>query len=310
MSRGIQVKQSNPASKWIEWKGGSDQGFFQYYDKEAAVNVKLESLVFLVLDKVGTVSGFHEASKSSIYANQVRSSVSEKLTVKAFNQTDPLAEGLWKNIKEVSSAKGGDFTANVYSAAKGVKGLDTICVQFKKSGLSAWSEFEKASGDKINKMAVKWVGMKEGKKGAITYQMPVFELIPVSEETNAEANVLWEELQTYLKQALSSSEAEEQTTQESAPVQMDTKKTLSFTDAAFANIANNLQEGETTLADVLKKYDMDDNVLNALKSSENKAIGIKATEASSPRTTAAEAPKEPVKEDIDALNDTEEDLPF
>ena len=307
MGRGIQTTQSNPATKWIEWNGS--KGHFYYYDKLEEKDVVLESLVFLVLDKVGAITGWHEASSSGIFSNQVRNTRDEVFSVKAFNQQDPLAEGVWASIKDMVKAKGGKFTANIYSAIKTEDGtLETVCIQFKGAALNAWTEFQKKAGENINTMAVKWSGNKEGKKGAIVYQMPEFSLVKVSDETNDEANKLYEELKVYLTAATANNVTIQTSPQEDKPVQMDEKKTLSFADPAFPNIMANLSSGQTTLIDVKRKYDMEKPVEDALRSAEQAAtVGVEDMEDEAPE---AEPTPAPLDQSIDDLDDADDDLPF
>jgi len=312
MGRGIQTTQSNPATKWIEWQAKEGRGFFTYYDKESLEkdkNVRLDSLTFLVLDRVGTVTGFNESSNSGIYSNQVRNTTSETLSVKAFNLQEPIAEGLWKEIKDKVTVKGGKFTANIYAAIKVEGGaLEIVCVQFKGVALHAWTEFEKKSGQNINTMAVKWSGKKQGKKGAIVYEIPEFSLVKVSDETNAEADKLYEELKVYLTAATANNVTIQTSPQEDKPVQMDEKKTLSFADPAFPNIMANLSSGQTTLIDVKRKYDMEKPVEDALRSAEQAAtVGVEDMEEEAPE---AEPTPAPVDQSIDDLDDADDDLPF
>lgn len=314
MGRGIQTSQSNPATKWIEWQAKEGRGFFTYFDKESNEedkNVRLDSLTFLVLDRVGTVTGFNESSNSGIYSNQVRNTTSETLSVKAFNLQEPIAEGLWKEIKDKVTVKGGKFTANIYAAIKTEGGaLEMVCVQFKGFALHAWTEFEKKSGQNINTMAVKWAGKKQGKKGAIVYEIPEFSLVKVSDDTNAEADKLYEELKVYLTAATANNvTVAASPSQEDKPVQMDEKKTLSFADPAFPNIMANLSSGQTTLIDVKRKYNMDKPVEDALRSAEQAAIGLE----DEPKAEVESPKAEVVVQDIDdGLNDDDEfeDLPF
>lgn len=291
----------NPAQMWIEWDGS--KGAFRYFDKEKGEkgeNVYLDDLTFLYLDKVGCVTGYSDAYGSSIYSNQVRSTKQQPLEVSTFNKKDgPIAKGLWANIKDAVDAKGGKFTANIYAATKNENNeLRIVCIQLKASALSAWSDFEKAAGDEINKKAVTLSGKETGKKGAISFVKPKFSLVDVSEETNNKAVELDKQLQTYLAHAINFNAAQEtedaapdvETAEKmSKPVSIEEKKKLLISDPAFAAILQNISKGETTVSAVTAKYDVDQTALQVLQTTEDNAIGS----------------------DIDGLDDDNpDDLPF
>lgn len=270
----------NPAVRWIEWDGSKGQ--FRYYDKEAGEkgkNVYLDDkeIVFLYLDRVGTVTGFSDSFASSIFSNQIRSSKKQELEVNTFNKKDgPLAKGYWSDIKDAVSAKGGKFTSNIYAAMKVDGELQIVCIQFKAAALMAWSDFEKDAGTEINSKAVKLVDRKYGKKGSIEYYTPVFKLHEVSEETDAAAIELDKTLQAYLDHAIKgcvSDNTEESQEEASEPVTLDEKKPLKMSDPNFATIMQNIATGQTTVLDVTNKYDVDDGALSVLRTTEENAVG-------------------------------------
>ena len=62
---------SNPSTRWHEWAG--DKGILKYYDKAQAATVEVPlPFTFILLDETATVKGWHDASESGIYANEVR----------------------------------------------------------------------------------------------------------------------------------------------------------------------------------------------------------------------------------------------
>lgn len=285
----------NPAVRWIEWNG--EKGVFRYYDKESDLedkNIEFSDLTFLFLDRVGVVTGWSEAYKSGIYSNQVRSSKKESLVVSAFNKSDgPIAEGFWADIKDLVNTKGGKFTANIYAAMK-IKGvLSIVCIQFKGAALNAWSDFEKNAGENIIKKAVKFSGSTEGKKGRVVFFTPNFTLIDVSPETDKAAVELDKQLQEYLKQTLGKNASSHETPAEGdepkkdVPAGIDEKKKLNMNSPNFPTLVQNLVKKETTVADILAKYDVEERALEMLRITEKNS-------------------------DIDAIDEEEEDgeLPF
>ena len=187
----------NPAVRWFEWNG--EHGTVRYYDKAEKVNVDVPlPFTFLLLDELASVRGWHDASQSGIYSNEVRDTTKDVLVVKTF-KGETLAEGYYKAIKDRVNGQGGHYVANCYIAAK-VDGELAICsLRFKASALGAWMEFRKANRGQLFERAVRIGGFTEGKKGRITFRMPTYELIAVTPETNHQAVGLDATLQTWLE---------------------------------------------------------------------------------------------------------------
>ena len=132
----------NPSVRWFEWNG--EQGVIRYYDKEAKKNVEVGSdFTFILLDQLGSVRGWHDASDSGIYSNEVKDSTQEALVVKAF-KGGLLAEGIYRDIKDRIKSMGGSYTASCYIAFKDAGELKIGVLRLKGSTLGAWMEFTKA----------------------------------------------------------------------------------------------------------------------------------------------------------------------
>lgn len=186
----------NPARRWFEWNG--EHGRIRYYDKEANANVDVPlPFTFLLLDELASVRGWHEASKSGIYSNEVRDTRTDLMVVKSF-KGGLLAEGLYKEIKDRVNRLGGAFVANCYIAYKHEGALAIGSLRFKGSALGAWMEFRKEHRRALFEQAVDVVNFTEGKKGRITYRMPVFALKACSPETQDRAKALDVQLQGWL----------------------------------------------------------------------------------------------------------------
>ena len=191
----------HPCARWVEWDGS--EGEFRYYDKEKKENIKLgNALTFILLDQLATVKGWHDASDSGIFSNEVRDIQQDVLVVKAF-KGGTLAEGTYKSIRDRVIAQGGYYTANLYVAIKIDDDLAIGSVQFKGAALSSWMEFAKKHRGDLYKKAVRCKGFDEGKKGKITFRTPIFALADVAPETDAKAldcdRVLQEFLTSYFK---------------------------------------------------------------------------------------------------------------
>lgn len=208
MSRSnLTANQPNPCTRWFDW--GGDDGQVYYYDKskpEKERNIAAKTpFVFILLDRLSVIKGWHDGSDSAIQSNEVRDTVQEAMVVKAF-KGGVIAQGIYANIRDRVKANGGKFTTNLYCAYRNeANELALGCFQIHGAALNAWVEFAKACpvDDKNFKMfwskAVKIIGFTEGQKGTIKYKMPKFALCEVSEKTEHEANALDMLLQSYLK---------------------------------------------------------------------------------------------------------------
>jgi hypothetical protein len=187
----------NPAARWFEWNG--ENGVVRYYDREEKKNVVVgDDFTFLLLDQLGSVRGWHDASDSGIFSNEVKDTRQEVMVVKSF-KGGTLAEGIYKDIKDRVNAVGGQFVANCYIAFKDDN--DTLAIgslRFKGAALSAWMDFSKAHRAELYKKAIRIKGFEEGKKGRIVYRVPVLHVTEISEATNAAATELDREFQAYL----------------------------------------------------------------------------------------------------------------
>lgn len=187
----------NPAIRWFEWNG--EKGEVRYYDKDAKKNVDLgHEFTFILLDELGSVRGWHNASDSGIYSNEVKDSRQERLLVKSF-KGGIIAEGVYKDIKAVVNAAGGQFVANCYIAFKHDGELAIGSLRFKGAALAAWMEFRKAQRAQLYKGAVHIHGFTEGKKGKITFRVPVLAMKPITDASNAQAIALDAALQEWFK---------------------------------------------------------------------------------------------------------------
>lgn len=186
----------NPAVRWFEWNG--EKGGIRYYDKDAKENVEVGAeFKFMLLDQLGSVRGWHEASESGIYSNEVKDTAQDVMIVKAF-KGGTLAEGVYKDIKDRVNSLGGKFNANCYIAFKHGDSLAIGSLRLKGAALGAWMEFIKAHRAEVYTQAIALTGYTEGKKGRVIFRVPVFKLAPLSDASNKVATALDMELQKFL----------------------------------------------------------------------------------------------------------------
>jgi len=208
MSRSNPTEHSqHPCTRWFEWDGSN--GGLRYYDKSAKQNIEVpDGFTFILLDQLATVKGWHDASDSGIYANEVRDTKQEVLIVKAF-KAGTIAEGFYASIRDRVNAFGGYYMANLYIAYRGENGLALGSLHFKGAALSVWMEFQKANRSDLYKKSIQIKGHTEGKKGKIVFRTPKFFIREITPETDAAATELDRGLQTYLKTYLSRTKSEQ-----------------------------------------------------------------------------------------------------
>lgn len=197
----------NPSTRWFEWAGGSDGGFLRWYNKETKESVKVPlPFTFLLLDELSTVKGWHDASDSGIYANEVKDMRQEVLVVRCFDGGE-IASGLYSNIKDRVKASGGHYCASLYIAYKDGEELKLGNLMLKGAAAGAWMSFKKENKG-VYTDAVVIREAKQEKKGATVYKVPVFSLKKTTEETNTRATALDKELQKFLADYLKRPKAE------------------------------------------------------------------------------------------------------
>jgi hypothetical protein len=195
----------HPSTLWAEWDGSN--GALRYYDKESKANVLIpDKFTMILLDQLSCINGWSDSNESGIYSNEIRNIGKDILRVSTYSGKT-IAEGIYKSISPITSVAGGKFTANLYIAYKSVTlgKLAIGSIKLKGAALSSWLEFAKTNKESIYAKAVVFDGCVTGKKGAITFKTPHFELREISEQTNLEALNLDVILQTYLKGKLTES---------------------------------------------------------------------------------------------------------
>lgn len=187
--------QSNPATKFIDWKSNDKQ--FSYYDKENKENVLIPlPFTFLVLDELSTVKGWNDATQSAIFSNEVKYTSKEVMTVKPFKGNE-IAKGLYSDIKEKVKSAGGHYVKSIYIMLQDGKLAN---LQLKGSAVSAWSEFTNSNR---NRLADEWITVGkalDGKKGAVKFTTPEFKFQKsLSNEEMTQADECFNILESYLK---------------------------------------------------------------------------------------------------------------
>jgi hypothetical protein len=164
------TKNSNPTSKFMEWK--SNNKSFSFYDKENKQNVEVKlPLTFLVLEEFHTIKGFSDSDQTGIYSNEILQINAEEFEVRTFKGR-VIAKGTYSDIKASVNAAGGNYHKSIYAVTK--EG-DLINISFKGAAVSKWSQFtEKGAWKRLKSEWVTIEDAEDHKKGTVTYSTPNF----------------------------------------------------------------------------------------------------------------------------------------
>lgn len=196
------VGNKNPAAKFIKYRGGDEQGWFEYYCRETKKNIQIELTDFAILDKdLFSITGFINENNSSIISNEVRS-IDDVITVKAWKdkQSKVILKGSYREIKDtVKNSRDMKYTKSIYILFQG-----ELChLQLTGATFSAWLKDVEANADH-ERCFISCVGAEDGKKGNVKYKFAAFEVgNPVDPKTwdqmiKMDTNILQPYLNEYL----------------------------------------------------------------------------------------------------------------
>jgi hypothetical protein len=194
--------QSNPATKFFDWK--SNDKCFSYYDKDKSENILVPlPFKFLVLDELHAIKGWNDATSSGIFSNEVKFISKEVMTVKPFKGNE-IAKGIYKEIKEKVISAGGHYVKSIYIM---LEDGSLANIQLKGSAVQKWGEFTQKTR---NRLTDEWVvvdGVVDGKKGAVKFFTPDFKFLKSLSESESEmADDAFNTLEAYLKTYLTKAE--------------------------------------------------------------------------------------------------------
>lgn len=191
----FQAPQSNPATKFIDWK--SNDKCFEYYSKESQSKVQIPlPFKFLVLDELHTIKGWNDATSSGIFSNEVKFISKEVMTVKPFKGNE-IAKGLYKDIKDKVQSAGGHYVKSIYIM---LEDGSLANLQLKGSAVQKWGEFTAKTRQRLPDEWVVVNGVIDGKKGAVKFTTPDFKFErSLSESESEQADEAFNVLESYLK---------------------------------------------------------------------------------------------------------------
>lgn len=199
-----QDRPTNPAKHFLKIKSGA----VSYWDSESQDNIKVETPVeFIVLDQLATIKGWSDQDKNGYWSNEVRSVGKDVLSVRT--KKGLKEQGIWKAIKGSVGIAGSKYHSSIYIATKGRDCLEIQNLSLTGAGLNAWIEFTRKN--KINRVKVILIGWSDAKKGSVSYKVPVFEAVPMTDSEREEAVELDKQLQAYLNEYFNYTPEEEHT---------------------------------------------------------------------------------------------------
>lgn len=185
---------SNPTKRYLEYKSVKKE--FSYYDKDLGeeVNVPLP-LKFVFIQHYHTVKGWHDASNSGIYANEVFFIGSEPMSVKSF-KGGKIAEGIYTDIKAQVLSAGGKYHKSIYVMLED----GTLAnISLKGSSVKEWSDFMEENKNNVDNNWVEILVATDEKKGSIKYSVPKFTLgDSLTKKESSDADSCAFELKEYL----------------------------------------------------------------------------------------------------------------
>jgi hypothetical protein len=187
---------SSPVQKYLSWS--STEKAFHYYDKEQGKEVYIATpMSFIFLDAKATIKGWHSASDSRIYSNDVSNTKNEKFVVRAFKANAPLIEGFYQAIKGNLELIGGVYHVSLYAFSDK---LGIVNIAMKGAALKEWSDFATANRKSFLNSYISVSDTIDKKTGAVKFSVPVFTVgAGITPDKSEESDKAYDELMAYFK---------------------------------------------------------------------------------------------------------------
>jgi hypothetical protein len=193
-SDAYKTQTESPVKKYLSWS--SNEKCFTYWDKDSKTNKSLPlPLNFIHYDEMATIKGWHDASGSGIYSNEIKSTKNQELHVRSFKGGE-IVSGFYSDIKGKINSAGGDYHISLYAELDG----EIVNLSFKGAALMTWSDFAKENRKSFEGSYIKVAGALDAKKGSVKYSIPVFEIgDTISSSVSSESDKKYDLLQEYFK---------------------------------------------------------------------------------------------------------------
>lgn len=222
-----QERLTNPSKFFIKLKSGK----IVYYDKELQDNIEVPvPFEFIVLDQLASIKGWSDTDGSSYWSNEVRSISRDPVTIRTSRGIKE--SGIWKEVKGSIGISGARYNASIYIAHKSTDGGLVISnLSLTGAALGAWIEFN--NKNRTNNIKVVLSGWSDGKKGAVSFKVPVFEPAKLSKTEKEEAIYLDKQLQAYLEDQLGAKTFSDQVPQDKVSTDFNDEDPISLEDIPF-----------------------------------------------------------------------------
>lgn len=216
----------NPCNIFLQWK--SNDKCFSFYDKDKQENIKVElPFKFLALKQLQSVKGWSDALSGQIISNEVEFVGKEELNVVCYHKNlkgesakTTIAKGLYSNIKEAVVSAGAKYHKSIYIMLED----GTLAnLQLKGASVKEWGDFFNKNKNRITDEWFTISKFKTDKKGAVTFNVPVFEFSGSLNESESEMadetfGLINDYLEVYLKKpALANTEVHDEEVVEPEP---------------------------------------------------------------------------------------------
>lgn len=151
---------------YLKWKGASDAGKFVTWDWEAEVDYNLDE--FIIIKTGYAIKGYSDKHNKQIYSNQI-DAFTEELNVRAGE--DEIVKGIYRDIKDKIEGAGGKL--HILLTCLTNSG-EVVQVPLKGKAFANFLSFSDTNDTSANK--VKFAGAEDGKKWAIKFRTPLFEV--------------------------------------------------------------------------------------------------------------------------------------
>jgi hypothetical protein len=181
-------------------------------------DVKVELPVkFLFLQHYHTVKGWHDASNSKIWANEVFY-IKETMTVTSA-KGGMIAQGLYKEIKPKVNEAGGRYHRSVYVM---LEDGSIVNLSFKGAVVGEWTNFMSDNGKLVHDQWIEVNSAKDQKKGSIKYSTPEFTIgAKLTKKDEAMADAAAAKLQAYLDKYFNKDQQSKDVEMEAEEVELD-----------------------------------------------------------------------------------------
>lgn len=191
-----QVSVSSPIKRYYTWSGA--EGTLKYYDTTTKENnLHKGPFKFILIDDFSLVAGYSAKVEQGFRSNEVKKTQSEELIVR-WNGGRILVQGLYTDIKSTVEDNGGTYLKSLYGVTEIDGKLELINLQFKKSAMTSWINFDKSSKMTKEGLEISIGKSNPLKKGTVTYYTPIFRANNPTEADLLTATEKDIELQSYI----------------------------------------------------------------------------------------------------------------